>query len=131
MSEKWREPIHKEVKTETGYHLICYVSDPYYYVEVYDRSNKIIEKTLLANNKTFDKIVERYKNIGNEDNSTQKIISECVDLFRSIDRHFSEISLFCHHRREWQCKEPSRILHSDDQFLVCSIVYCPLTTGRI
>jgi hypothetical protein len=55
----WSEPIHKEIKVK-NYHLICYVSDPYYFVEVY-KDGKILNTHLLNDDKLeFENLIKQY-----------------------------------------------------------------------
>jgi len=56
----WSDPIHKEEKVG-GYHLKCYVSDPYYHVEVF-KDGELVDSHLLGNDTSeLEALVKKYE----------------------------------------------------------------------
>lgn len=58
---KFETLAHKEPKTESGYHLKCYESDPYYHVEVF-KAGELVDSHLLMNDEAeLDALVKKYE----------------------------------------------------------------------
>jgi hypothetical protein len=58
---KFFTPAHKEPKTESGYHLKVYESDPYYHVEVF-KDGVLVDNHLLTNDEAeLEKLVKKYE----------------------------------------------------------------------
>lgn len=60
---KFFTPAHKEPKTENGFHLKCYESDPYYHVEVF-KDGELVDSHLLMNDTDeLESLVKKYERI--------------------------------------------------------------------
>ena len=56
----WSSPVHKERKVN-GYHLKCYVDDPYYWVKVY-KDEKEVDGHLLNNDSSdWESLIRVYE----------------------------------------------------------------------
>jgi len=58
---KFFTPAHKESKTENGYNLKVYESDPYYHVEAF-KDGILVDSHLLMNDSTeLESLVKKYE----------------------------------------------------------------------